>query len=68
MNTGMTGFERIINRHIVRLLTDLEDAACPAIYRTAVKAELRWLRGDVVEYANMTDKERAEHDRKYTEP
>jgi len=37
----------IINRHMARLLSDLEDAACPAIYRDAVKAELMWLRSDL---------------------
>ena len=37
----------IINRHMARLLANLEDAGCPAIYKDAVKAELVWLRSDL---------------------
>ena len=37
----------IVNRHIARLLTDLEDAGCPAVFREAVKSELVWLRSDL---------------------
>jgi len=39
----------IINRHMARLLKNLEDAACPDIYKDAVKAELVWLRRDLTE-------------------
>ena len=42
-----TDTNAIINRHMARLLSDLEDAACPAIYRDAVKSEFVWLRNDL---------------------
>ena len=37
----------IINRHMARLLSELEDAGCPVIFRDAVKKELTWLRDDL---------------------
>lgn len=45
----MTDTSTIINRHMARLLQNLEDAACPAVYRDAVKAELVWLRSDLTQ-------------------
>ena len=39
--------ERIVNRHMARLLTDLEQAGCPELYKQAVKSELTWLRADL---------------------
>lgn len=41
--------ERIVNRHIARLLTDLEAANCPSVFVQAVKSELTWLRSDLNE-------------------
>lgn len=38
---------RLVNRHKARLLTNLEDAGCPQIFRNAVVAELDWLRSDL---------------------
>jgi hypothetical protein len=38
---------RLINRHMARLLTDLEDAGCPKLYIQAVKGALTWLKDDV---------------------
>jgi len=38
---------RIVNRHKARLLTDLESAGCPQIFRNAVVAEIDWLRSDL---------------------
>ena len=38
---------RTINRHKARLLSDLEAAGCPQIFRNAVVAELDWLRSDL---------------------
>jgi hypothetical protein len=38
---------RMINRHMARLLTDLEDAGCPKLYIQAVKSALTWLKDDV---------------------
>ena len=45
----MSETDRIINRHTARLLSDLEDAGCPAIFRDAVKGKLAWLRSDLNE-------------------
>jgi hypothetical protein len=39
--------ERILNRHIARLMCNLEDANCPEVYKQAVKAELSWVRSDL---------------------
>jgi len=39
----------IISRHMARLLTELEDAGCPLIFREAVKSKLRWMRSDLNE-------------------
>jgi hypothetical protein len=38
---------RICNRHIARLLTDLEDAYCRPVHIGIVRAELQWLRSDI---------------------
>jgi hypothetical protein len=38
---------KIVNRHIARLLTNLESANCPEIYIQAVKSEMAWLRSDL---------------------
>jgi hypothetical protein len=38
---------RLINRHMARLLTDLEDAGCPKLYIQAVKSAFTWLKDDV---------------------
>jgi hypothetical protein len=45
----MKDVDAICNRHIARLLTDLEEANCPAIFRDAVKSKLQWLRQDLNE-------------------
>jgi hypothetical protein len=37
----------IINRHMARLLEDLEDAQCPRVYHGIVKSAFVWLRDDV---------------------
>ena len=42
----------VINRHIARLMTELEDAGCPVIFREAVKSKLQWLRADVLDKMN----------------
>ena len=41
--------DRIISRHMARLLTELEDAGCPLIFREAVKSKLVWMRSDLNE-------------------
>ena len=43
----MTRTDKIVNRHMARLLDELEQAHCPVIYRDAIKRELVWLRDDL---------------------
>ena len=38
---------QIINRHKARILSNLEEANCPIIYRDAVISGLNWLRSDI---------------------
>jgi hypothetical protein len=45
----MKDMEAVINRHMARLLSELEDAGCPVIFREAVKSKLQWLRADLNE-------------------
>jgi hypothetical protein len=49
MNVTTELIDRIINRHTARLLTNLEQANCPEVYKQAVKAELNWIRSDLRE-------------------
>ena len=37
----MTNTTQIVNRHIARTLTELEDAGCPVVFVEAVKRYLR---------------------------
>jgi len=39
---------RICNRHKARLLTNLEDAGCPAVFHDAVCKAINWLRDDLM--------------------
>jgi hypothetical protein len=48
---------KIINRHIARLLTNLEQASCPGIFVQAVKSELTWLRSDLKELSEKESDE-----------
>jgi hypothetical protein len=45
----LNDIDRIVNRHMARLLTDLEDAGCPVVFRETVKARLSWMRSDLKE-------------------
>ena len=45
----MTEIDRIVNRHMARLLSELEEAGCPSIFRDAVKSKMSWLRDDLNE-------------------
>ena len=45
----MNEVDLICNRHMARLLQELEDAGCPVIFRDAVKSKLQWLRKDLNE-------------------
>lgn len=49
----ITELDRIINRHMARLLTGLEDANCPAIFIQAVRNEIAWMRSDLKELPDV---------------
>lgn len=36
-----------VNRHMARLLSELTDAGCPALFVDSVKSKLQWLRSDL---------------------
>lgn len=40
---------RIINRHIARILTELEDEQCPVLIFEHIKDRLTWLRKDILD-------------------
>jgi len=44
-----TAIDIICNRHIARMMENLEQAECPMIYRDAVKREMQWCRNDLNE-------------------
>jgi hypothetical protein len=48
----------LVNRHMARLLAELEDAGCPVIFREAVKSKLQWLRSDLNELKETRDYDR----------
>jgi len=54
----MKDTDAIVNRHMARLLGELEDAGCPALFREAVKSKLVWLRQDLKEQEERPDDER----------
>ena len=56
----LTEIDRVVNRHIARLMTELEEANCPAIFRDAVKGRLSWLRKDLNEL-NGNDRHERNH-------
>ena len=39
---------RACNRHMARLLCNLEEADCPKVYHEEVRRELQWLRHDLL--------------------
>ena len=53
----MSDTDAIINRHMARLLSELEEASCPSIFREAVKTKLVWLREDLNEMKGRTNAE-----------
>ncbi len=40
---------QIVNRHMARILADLEEAGCPVVFRECVKSRFQWLREDLIE-------------------
>ena len=65
-DSDMNGLiDRIVNRHMARLLFELEEANCPAVYRNAVKGKLGWMRSDLHEAIDgLTANERNNDDRR----
>ena len=57
----LTETDRIINRHTARLLSELEDAGCPVIFRDAVKGKLAWLRSDLNEMREKNGNETSDN-------
>ena len=49
MNESTSRTDKIVNRHMARLLCELEDAKCPDIFIDAVKSKLVWMRNDLNE-------------------
>ncbi len=45
----MSDTDAVVNRHMARLLSELEAANCPTIYTEAVKSKLMWMRSDLNE-------------------
>ena len=39
--------DRICNRHMARMLSELEEAGCPAVFRDHIRSKLQWLRSDL---------------------
>jgi hypothetical protein len=56
----MRDMDVVINRHMARLLSELEEAGCPAIFRDAVKSKLQWLRSDIMKEMNEGDRNGSE--------
>ena len=54
----MSDTDAVINRHMARLLSELEEAGCPVIFRDAVKSKLAWLRDDLNELKGQPHDER----------
>ena len=50
-----TDIDRIVNRHKARLLSQLEEVSCPAVYVQAVRNALDWLRSDLNEMEGRED-------------
>ena len=50
-----TEIDRIVNRHKARLLSQLEEVSCPAVYVQAVRNALDWLRSDLNEMEGRED-------------
>lgn len=59
----ITETERIVNRHMARILTNLGDANCPDVYIQAVKSEMAWLRKDLNELNEQQEKNDEGQDR-----
>lgn len=45
--TDKQTIDKIVNRHMARTLSDLEDAGCPSVFISAVKSSFVWLRSDL---------------------
>jgi hypothetical protein len=54
MTESATASDKIVNRHMARLLSSLEEAECPGVFVRAVKAGFAWLRDDLRENERTT--------------
>jgi hypothetical protein len=64
--TGQLDSDQIVNRHMARLLSELEEAGCPVIFREAVKSKLAWLRSDLKAANEGTSDEAQRHQEAYS--
>lgn len=51
--------DKIVNRHMARTLTDLEEAGCPAVFVQAVRSAMAWMRSDLKKKELTGDQENA---------
>ena len=58
---AMKEMNEIINRHIARTMTELEEAGCPVVFKNAVKSNLQWLRSDLNKMNGDERHERADN-------
>ena len=47
MTTVATEVNKLMNRHMARLLTELTESGCPVIFIEHIKSRLSWLRSDL---------------------
>jgi len=40
---------RVVNRHMARLMDELEEGGCAKVFRDAVKGKIVWMRNDIIE-------------------
>ena len=59
--TEMNETNRIVNRHKARILSNLEEAGCPVVFKDAVVSGLNWLRSDLNENERNGDKHETVH-------
>jgi len=44
-----TATDKVVNRHMARLLNELTEAGCPVVFVDTVKSKMIWLRSDLNE-------------------
>lgn len=48
--------DKVCNRHMARMLSELEEAGCPAVFRDHVRSKLQWLRSDLKELSDTNER------------